>query len=794
MKTIKLLVFLVTGITSVLFAQSAKYLLYVQENNNVSNLVIYDTTTSETSLLTHFSDDGRIYSISTDDSGLKIIFTRPSPLNGKPNSTIWSVNYDGSGLTDLVEGDTQIDFKYAAISPDGTKIAYCANSLSVPAGYQLYVMDLETKNSSQLTNFQPTVVCSYPAFIDNDNVVFKAEDTFDGLQDYYKVNIKSPNPANLTNNNQYSPYFPRLGRPCLNLDRDKMIYGKQTQDTNGYSNWEIYSYDLASGSEQPLIYSPPLYYGTITPDYQHDPQPCYSGGEVAFIGTQTGVDYDLYIGTTKSPYMERITYNTNPYLPYYFEIPVFPTKWAYVDNQGKIYIRDEENNNIFAAYGNNPSFDSRGINLVYSNKGIKMKRITNLTDETDIDTDTSADFPVFSPDGKWALYIKNNDIWGKPVDNSLSPRQLTNSPDIEKEDLAFSPDGTYLLYTGIVDGKRYIYKLPVSITYQPAPLINPTGIPINLTPDSNDNYQPTISNDGNTIVFISTRNNQIPEIWKMDRSGNFQQRIIFSSGSPVMPSHPHFSPITSDIIAYLSGSYPKYVYTADISSDSITGNKLGPSITTSEKFSWVGVKNEVIDISRFIVYQNVDPNIPFKYRINVNIDKPLPSSLIVEETIPETWIVEEVKINDEVKTDSTISVEDGKKTYKWLFGPAVYPVGDLIIELKIDLNGDTPGNEYTLSGSAIDADGKYLTYGDSFVKLAYPYIPVDTDENWEISDFELLDAIDLWATNSQIHGWPESIDDWDIYLLDLIDFWAGNGYQYDITGSQTAGEPKWEKL
>jgi len=774
-----------------------KRIYYAVDNGNVGNIVLYDLTTGETTLLTHFPDEGKIYSISTTEEGNKIVFTRPSPGNGRPNSTIWMMNYDGSGLMDFIEGDTQIDFKYAGISPDGTKIAYCANSLSVPGSYQLYVMDITTKIPNQLTNFQPPVECSYPSFIDNETILFKVENKVDGLQDYYTVNINSSSLTNLTNNNQFSPYFPKLGRPLLNSERDKIIFGMQTQSPSGFSDWRIYSFDLASGTTQLLIDAPPLYYGNIDPNNQADPQPCFiEGGEVGFVGTQTGINYDLYITNIPNPpnpYYQRITYNTNPYLPYYSEIPLLPTKWAYVDNQGKIYIRDETGAETFIAYGNNPSFDYRGIYLAYSNNGIKIKRLPD-GDETTIETDTTADFPVFSPDGKWILYIKNNDIWGKPIDNSLSPRQLTNSPDIEKEDLVFSPDGKYVLYTAIVNGKKYIYKLPVAITYQPAPLIDPAGIPVNLTSQTYDNYQPDISEDGDTIIFISTRN-QVPEIWKMDRNGNFQQRIIFTSSPPVSPSHPLFSPLNSNIIAYLSGNFPKYIYTVDISSPSITGNLLTPSITTSEKFSWVEVKSEIIDITRFIVYQKVDPNIPFRYRINININKPVPTSMIFEETIPETWVVKEVKINDEVKADSTITVENGKKTVKYLFGPGgIGEVEDMVIELKINLNGDTLGNEYVLYGSATDTNGRYLTYGDSFVELAYPYIPVDTDENWEISDEELLDAIDLWAKNSQIHGWPEDTDEWDSFLLNLIDFWAGDGYTYDIAGSQAAGEPKWKKL
>jgi len=410
------------GINGILFSQSNKYLIYVSENiQNSSNLTIFDTTTSETKILTHFNDEGKIGNISTDETGLKIIFTRPSSDNGKANSTIWCLNYDGSGLTDLIEGNENIDYKYAAISPDGKKIAYCANSSFFPNSYQVYVMDIKTKLSIQLTNFQPHIECSFPSFIDNETVIFKKENINDNLQEYYKVNINSGNLTNLTNNSQLSPYFPRLGRPFLNIERNKIIYGKQKNTNGNYSNWEIYFYDISSGSEQLLITN--LYYGTIQPENQVDPQPCFiDNGQIAFIGTKTGNSYEIYITSAPkvNPYFQRITYNTNPYLPYYFEISSLPTKFTYVDNQGKIYLVDSTGTETFIDYGNNPSFDERGIYLTYLNNGIKMIRLPDKITTT-IESVLSSDFPVFSPDGKWILYIKNNDIYGNRL--IILPRQ-----------------------------------------------------------------------------------------------------------------------------------------------------------------------------------------------------------------------------------------------------------------------------------------------------------------------------------------------------------------------------------
>jgi hypothetical protein len=49
------------------------------------------------------------------------------------------------------------------------------------------------------------------------------------------------------------------------------------------------------------------------------------------------------------------------------------------------------------------------------------------------------------------------------------------------------------------------------------------------------------------------------------------------------------------------------------------------------------------------------------------------------------------------------------------------------------------------------------------------YHPYDTDTDWTIDDFELLDAIDIWAAGN--------LDDFD--LLDLIDYWAAESYCWD---------------
>ena len=79
-------------------------------------------------------------------------------------------------------------------------------------------------------------------------------------------------------------------------------------------------------------------------------------------------------------------------------------------------------------------------------------------------------------------------------------------------------------------------------------------------------------------------------------------------------------------------------------------------------------------------------------------------------------------------------------------------------------------------------DGTEYCNGEANVSLVKQVVQqfhqYDTNQDWLIGDFELLNAIDAWAVGS--------LDDFG--LLDLIDFWAAGCYQWDaLSGSHIAG-------
>ena len=767
---------------------------YVSEQGGISNVILYDTATSETEILTSFQDAGEIYSISATGDGHTILFTRPSPDNGRTSSSIWSINTDGSGFTDLYEylmgSEADIDLKYAAVSPDGTKIVYSRNSLLYPGIYHLFIKTpSETRQLTSGNDFE--LEHAYPVFISDTEILFLLKDLNHTRHDYYAMNTDGTGITNLTQNNpEASPYFPRLGRPCHSgsLTQNFIIYAKQENNAGILTDWKICRLNVDSRQEEILFDN--LYYPGINPPDQPDPQPVFmEGGDIALAGTQNSVDFNIFFTNifSQTPYREQATFSSKNYLPFFFAVEPMAEQWLWETGE-QVKTRNENGAENTIDEGSSPVFNRAGNHCAYRNNGIRMRRLGTASSLT-VEPDTAAGYPAFSPDGRWIAYVKGNDIWARLVDMTNSPRQLTNSPLIEKEDISFSPCGRFIIYSGNDNGKRHIYRLPVSITYGAASLINPTGLPANLTPDTEENYQPSFSPDGKTVAFISTRN-QVRELWKMNANGTGQGKVVFHSSAPVNPAYPQFSPYDNNIIAYLSGT-PMMIYTVDISAQSRSGNALFPAITTTGRFSWAKAPSGSIEIRRHVVLDTFYTDIPLEYRLNVSINrKQLPAGFIVEEKVPSAWVLVDVSINGNPPAGTDITVDGDRQTIKWLFGGGGIDVADSEIDLTFDISGDTLGSSRRLTGGITLSGIKYITTGDSLITLGEPFIPVDTDRDWQIGDGELLDAIDMWAGNLQVNGWPVDTEEWDFWLLGIINFWANgeNGYTY-LTGGI---EPMWE--
>lgn len=95
------------------------------------------------------------------------------------------------------------------------------------------------------------------------------------------------------------------------------------------------------------------------------------------------------------------------------------------------------------------------------------------------------------------------------------------------------------------------------------------------------------------------------------------------------------------------------------------------------------------------------------------------------------------------------------------------------------LDGLAPGTQYTVSVTALDADGNALATSSSLTVATLPSSDevtlaeaIDADGDGQIDDDEILEGIEYWRTNEPVPGTDgEQIS--DLGILDLIERWQG---------------------
>jgi Tol biopolymer transport system component/serine/threonine protein kinase len=132
----------------------------------------------------------------------------------------------------------------------------------------------------------------------------------------------------------------------------------------------------------------------------------------------------------------------------------------------------------------------------------------------------NASHPVFSPDGRWVAYYRihegRRDIWTVPADGGL-PRQIT---DDAASDLhpAWSPDGTSLAYVSDRESGYQIWIVPMRGG-------NATGAPHRVTDAVMGVAAPVFAPDGRRIAFIGDVDGRT-DVWITDVDGAGSPRAV----------------------------------------------------------------------------------------------------------------------------------------------------------------------------------------------------------------------------------------------------------------------------
>jgi len=151
---------------------------------------------------------------------------------------------------------------------------------------------------------------------------------------------------------------------------------------------------------------------------------------------------------------------------------------------------------------------------------------------------TSAEFPAWMPEGQpLAVAISINNNWNRLFFRSETLGRIPVTFDVQDRiqrvhELAWTPDGQFIIFSWRLPGKYEIYALP----------IEERGNNWYKLTNSLGNKEPAISPDGQWIIFTSTRD-QDPEIYLMTITGADQVNLTNHLG---IDQHPDWQPLPSD--------------------------------------------------------------------------------------------------------------------------------------------------------------------------------------------------------------------------------------------------------
>jgi Tol biopolymer transport system component len=414
-----------------------------------------------------------------------------------------------------------------------------------------------------------------------------------------------------------------------------------------------------------------------------------------------------------------------------------------------------------------------------------------------------------SPDGRWVVYVKQT-VGGTTPEYDIEIADTATGTDTYQlgldypliESPYFNPDMTKIVYSANTSGPSdpqdiYTYSVVVDNTAGVSNKIT-FGAEINLTDNTNTNdRQPCFSNDGTKIIFISDRWDAKEQIFTMDVTGTGMERVVENTGTDTF-AYPVYGPVYdsdngADGVAYIQNGQIYYAFVYRDSADNPLvssgnnpsfGNTATGIVPDDDKFGWGIIRTKGTVVARRYLPDKTAVSIPMDYDIIVDVDEAsVPNGYTIEEVLSDDFDVNSVVIEGGTVKDHTVVSGPGtnQQTIRILFQS---DVADHVI--RINLTPAAEGVEvvtgsviYTLNGTPMEDS---IT-GNGIIEISAPYMPVDIydenntlEPNGVIESFDLLYAIDSWATDAQLQGfgpkWPQDITNWNNIILAVINIWS----------------------
>lgn len=487
---------------------------------------IYTINTDGTGLTQLNSGPGRKETPIFSPDGSKIIFTRSVDIGtGFPSFELFSINADGTNETRLTNTPVFQNVYDHAFTPDGGKIVFSTWCGGCGDGFVIEIMNADGTGRTRLTN--PAASSSNPRLNPAGTKIVFIGDAGTDFLEIYSINLDGTGVANLTASapNEFFPFYTADGLSII-FQRGGSMMKMDSDGSNVVQLRDDYSTAASNVAAS----------GFLDPDGDGafgNCDSCPFAANPFRVAFANEIDIWSMNGDGSNPI--RLTVNGGTVFDYEPSFRPDGRKILFASNRNnsrfEIFEMDPDGNNvrqITDAVGGSftPSYDASGTKITFVSRRAPGNR-TNLfvmnadgtgqTQLTSFPSNVSVDDPNFNHDASRIVYerrfpdVQNFDVDIYTINPDGTNDQLLTTSTADDTDPSFSPDGSKIVFISTRNGNAEVYIMNADGTDQ-----------TRLTITGQTERDPGFTPDGRSIVFSKTSDRKL---YMMNLDGTNVRRV-----------------------------------------------------------------------------------------------------------------------------------------------------------------------------------------------------------------------------------------------------------------------------